>query len=406
MRFRFEDFVLDTARRELHRDSAAVAVEPQVFDLLVCLITNRDRVVSRDDLLAAVWGGRIVSELTLATRINAARHAIVDSGAAQRLIRTVPRKGFRFVGEVTEVQTATGPPETGTDLPAAQEITFCRTSDGVNLAISALGEGEPLLKTANWLNHLEHDWEGPLFAGLFRRLTAHNRFIRYDGRGNGLSDWDVPEFSFAAFERDLETVIAHLKLRRFGLFGMSQGAALAISYAARNPERVTKLVLLGGYARGRNRRGDPAETEIGKAFVSIMRNGWGDEHSPFARVFGSLMLPHGSAEQLRWFANLQRVTTSADNAARIRTACDDLDVSAMLAQVRVPTLVLHCRHDNVVPFDEGRIIARGIAHARFVSLDSDSHVPPPGEPAWDILAREIAAFLAAPAQPDAIRPTR
>ena len=162
----------------------------------------------------------------------------------------------------------------------------------------------------------------------------------------------------------------------------------------RHPERVSKLILYGGYAQGRNKRGSAAEAEMAQAFLAIMRHGWGDEHSAFMKVFSSVFFPNGSPQQIKWLVDLQRVTTSPENAVRIRNACDDIDVVELLPKVQVPTLVLHCRHDNVAPFEQGRLIARSIPHAKFVTLESDNHVVLAGEPAWPKLIGEIAAFLA------------
>src|SRR6516225_9826737 len=218
MRFLFGDYALDRERRELRRGAELVEVEPQVFDLLAYLVENRDRVASKDDLLAAVWHGRIVSESTLTSRITAARHAIGDSGEQQRFIRTVSRRGFRFVGEVRE-QSAAPPPAGKADRVPAQEVSFCCTPDGLNLAVAVCGNGLPVVKTANWMNHVEFDWQSPVWSPLLRRLAEQFRLIRYDERGTGLSDWDVADISFETFVRDLETVVDALRLDRFALFG-------------------------------------------------------------------------------------------------------------------------------------------------------------------------------------------
>ena len=393
MLFFFEDNVLDPARRELRCKGQLVAVEPQVFDVLVFLIRNRERVVSKDDLIAGVWDGRIVSESTLTSRINAARRAVGDSGEQQRLIRTVARKGIRFVGEVREGQVPSDLPAPVPGVKGHQEVTFCRTDDGINLAMASGGEGPPLIKAANWLTHIEYDWESPVWSPLLQQLAACCRLIRYDGRGNGLADREVGDISFAAFVRDLETVVESTGLQRSAFLGISQGAAVAIAYAVRHPERVSKLILYGGYAQGRNKRGSAAELEMARASLAMMRHGWGDEHSAYMRAFSSLYLPNGSPEQIRWFAELQRITTTADNAARIRNACDDIDVASLLPEVQVPTLVLHCRHDSVAPLEQGRMIARSIPHAKFVTLESDNHVLLSGEAAWPRLIGEIEAFL-------------
>jgi DNA-binding winged helix-turn-helix (wHTH) protein/fermentation-respiration switch protein FrsA (DUF1100 family) len=400
--FRFGEYALDIDRRELRRAADLVAIEPQVFDLLVYLIEHRGRVVSKDDLIEAVWGGRIVSDSTLTSRINAARRAIGDDGQEQRLIRTLQRKGIRFVGDVYDgVETALPSPEDSAHplheapdpLPATQEVTFCRTTDGVSLAIASVGHGEPLVKAANWLTHVEYDWKSPVWSQLLHRLAESHRLIRYDGRGTGLSDRDVDDISFDAFVRDLASVIDASALERTALLGISQGAAVAIAYAVRHPERVSKLVLHGAYAQGRNKRGSAADAEMAGAFVSLMRHGWGDEHSAFMQAFSSVYLPTGSPEQVKWFCDLQRITTSAENAIRIRSACDDIDVVDLLAQVKVPTLVFHSRNDSVVPFEQGRLIAAAIPAARFVTLESDNHMVLPGEPAWLKLVSEIESFL-------------
>jgi DNA-binding winged helix-turn-helix (wHTH) protein len=391
----FENFVLDAGRRELRRKGVLVPVEPQVFDLLVYLLRNRDRVVSKDDLIASVWNGRIVSDSTLSTRINAARRALGDSGEEQRLIRTAARKGLRFVGTVREGQL---PSDASPPISAAigkQEISFCKTQDGINLAVASVGNGPPLVKIANWLTHVEYDWESPIWSPLLQFLAERYRLIRYDGRGNGLADRNVADISFDAFVRDLETVVEAVQLKRAAFLGISQGAAVAIAYAVRQPERVSKLILYGGYASGRNKRGSPADIDMAKAFVAMLRHGWGDPHSAFMKAFSSVFLPNGSPQQIKWLVDLQRITTSAENAVRIRNACDDIDVTGLLPQVRVPTLVIHCRHDNMAPIDQGLLIARSIPHAKFVTIESENHVVLSDEPAWPKLVSEIEAFLAA-----------
>jgi DNA-binding winged helix-turn-helix (wHTH) protein/alpha-beta hydrolase superfamily lysophospholipase len=394
VRFHFENHVLDVGRRELRRGSQLVALEPQVFDLLLYLLQNRDRVVSKSDLIAAVWGGRIVSDSTLDSRINAARKAVGDSGTAQRLIRTSARKGLRFVAAVREAEDQIEDAPLVPGMTEKQEISFCRSGDGVNIAFAGVGSGTPLLKAANWLTHLEYDWESPLWLPLLRWLAARTRLIRYDSRGNGLSDQDVKEISFDGFVRDFECVVKATKFDRFAILGISQGAAIAINYAALHPERVSKLILLGGYAQGRNMRDSEAEKEKARVFLSLMQQGWGDEHSAFMRAFASIFIPNGSPEQIKWFADLQRITTSAQNAVRIRNACDAIDIVSLLPKVSVPTLVLHCRHDNVVPLEQGRLMATSIPNARFVTLESENHVLIPGEPAWPKFLDEIEAFLA------------
>lgn len=404
MAFLFGDMALDGARRELRLGSTLLPIEPQVFDLLEFLVRNRERVVSRDDLLAAVWKGRVVSDSAIDARINAARRAIGDDGEQQRWIRTIARKGFRFTGDVREEEGSRMPSSpaaaaaAGAPNPAsrAQEITFCRTRDGVNLAVDCAGQGIPLVRPSFWLTHLEYDWQNPVRGPLWHFLADRFRLVRYDGRGLGLSDRDVADISFAALERDLETVVDALELRRYALLGISQGAATAIAHAARYPERVSKLVLLGGFARGRSKRTSEKDAELGKAFVAIMREGWGDENSALLRIFSSAYLPGASPEQIKWFARFQRHSSSAETAIRLRSAIDDVDLTDLLPTVSAPTLVLHSRRDNVVPFDEGRSVATSIPNAKFVSLETENHIPIPGEPAWAILLEAMESFLSEP----------
>jgi pimeloyl-ACP methyl ester carboxylesterase/DNA-binding winged helix-turn-helix (wHTH) protein len=404
----FGDCELDLDRRELRLSHADVHVEPQVFDLLAYLIDNRERVVSKDEIFDAVWRGRIVSEATLSSRINAARQAVGDSGRSQALIRTVPRRGFRFVGEVRSLQNAvsvaeapithTDRLEPGSHFGTSQEITFCTTPDGLRLAVAVAGTGEVLVKTANWLNHLEYDWRSPVWSPTFERLAQQHRLVRYDVRGTGLSDWDTDDISFEAFVRDLETVVDALGLERFALFGLSQGGAVAIAYAARHPERVSRVVVHGAFALGQKKRQTTPDDEQAEAFLTLIRQGWGYPNSAFMQAFSSLYLPDATPQQVKWFADLQRMTVSPENAIRIRKACDEIDIVDLLPKVRAPTLVTHNRRDNVVPFAHGRMVASSIPGARFVELDSSNHPVLPGNPTWERFMTEMELFLRAPVE--------
>ena len=369
------------------RAGSPVEVEPQVFEVLAHLIRHQDRVVGADELFDAVWQGRIVSLSTLTSRISAARAAIGDTGSEQRLIRTVARRGYRFVGEAAD--------ETPPPTPALhQEVQFCRSSDGVRLAWARVGSGPPIVKTGNWLNHIEYDWESPVWSHMLHWLANGRTLIRYDARGNGLSDWDVPEISFDAFVRDLEAVVDAAGLDRFTLFGASQGCAFSIAYAVKYPDRVDKLVLYGGFARGRRLRGTAADREQAEAMLTLMRTGWGQDNPAFRQFFTSLFVPGGTPEQMEWFNELQRKTTSAENAVKLRLVSDYMDVVALLPQVRTPTLVLHCRDDAVQPFEEGRFIAAGIPGAHFVGLDGRNHLILEADPGWPRLQQEVESFLA------------
>jgi DNA-binding winged helix-turn-helix (wHTH) protein/predicted esterase len=306
----FENYSLDIDRRELRRGAEAVAVEPQVFDVLAYLISHRDRVISNNDLIASVWNGRIVSESTLSSRIAAVRQAVGDSGERQCVIRTIPRKGYRFIAQVRE-NTEVGDGADATPKNAAgfaagvssehakQAVTFCRTVDGVNLAITSVGCGPVLVRAAHWATNIEYDLQNPVTGPLLQRLADRFHLVRYDGRGTGLSDRDVPAISFQTMLYDVEAVVDALALERFALLGISAGAATSIAYAVRYPHRVSKLVLFGGYAQGRNKRGSPQDAEEAQAFLTMGRHGWGDDRLLFARAFLSFFLPAGTPEQLK-----------------------------------------------------------------------------------------------------------
>jgi pimeloyl-ACP methyl ester carboxylesterase len=379
----------------LRRGTQAVAIEPQVFDLLIYLVQNRERVVSKDDLIASVWGGRIVSESTLASRINAARRAIGDNGKDQRLIKTSARKGIRYIGEVREELNESLPATSGPGKKAAgpqQDIHFCTTSDNVRIAYAETGHGPPLVKAATWLNHLEYDFESPIWRPILHRLSAKRKLIRYDQRGNGLSDWAV-DISFEAFVEDLETVIDATGLDRFPLLGMSQGSAVSVAYAVRHPERVTHLILYGGYCQGMLSRNDPDGPAQADALATLMLQGWWQENPAFRQIFTSQFIPGGTIEQVQWFNDLQKVTTSPENAVRIFNTMANIDVSELLPFVRVPTLVLHCRDDARVPFEEGRRVAAAIPGARFVPLEGRNHVMLESDVSWNRLFDEIERFI-------------
>jgi pimeloyl-ACP methyl ester carboxylesterase/DNA-binding winged helix-turn-helix (wHTH) protein len=404
MLVRFGNCELDSERRELRRGATLVHAQPQVFDLIVYLINHRDRVISRDEMVEAVWKGRSVSDVTLNSRVNAARHAMGDDGKAQTLIRTIPRRGFRFVGDLFEVSSVSGkavetpnserPFETNTrSMAAGQDVRFCRSSDGVNLAIGTCGSGFPIVKTGTWLTHVQHDWDSPVWSPLFQGLAERFRLVRYDPRGCGLSDRNRELISFEGFVRDLETVTDALQLERFALFGISQGAAVSIAFAARHPDRVSHLILSGGFALGWNRRGTAAEIATRSALLTLIAHGWGQDNPAFRQVFAARLWPETTAEQSRSFDELQQLSASPENAERIQQVVGDIDVTALLPLVRAPTLVLHSRGDATVPRELGLTLAQQIPGARFVELDSHNHFPLSHEAPWKTYLEEIVGFV-------------
>lgn len=275
---------------------------------------------------------------------------------------------------------------------ARQTVRYARASDGVRLAWAESGSGPPLVKAATWLTHLEYDVESPVWRHWTAFLGEHFRYVRYDERGCGMSDWDVRDLSLERRVQDLETVIDAAGMTEpFTLLGISQGASVCIAYAVRHPERVARMVLCGGYARGVLRRGDVDATRTYQAIVDLAGL-WGSDNPAFRQVFTSRFIPGGTDEQLRWFNDLCRKSTSPALASTLLSARAGTDVTALLAHVRTPTLVLHAREDGVAPLAEGRVLAAEIAGAEFVELDSRNHVLLEHEPAWARFQEAVLAF--------------
>lgn len=275
-----------------------------------------------------------------------------------------------------------------------QEIKFCTTSDNVRIAYSTVGEGPPFVKAANWLNHLEHDLNSPVWQHLIEDLTQDHRLIRYDERGNGLSDRNVSDLSLEAFVEDLESVIEAVGIEKFPLLGISQGGAVAIAYAARHPERVSHLILYNAFATGWKKAGlAPDQIEQRKAQATLIQHGWGQKNPAFRQLWTTLVLPEATPDEAEWFNEMQRVSTSPENAARIFEAIGELDVSELLPQLDLPVLVLHCRGDATVRFEEGRNLAARIRNARFVPLESNNHLLLVRDAAWPVFTSEVRKFL-------------
>ena len=264
-----------------------------------------------------------------------------------------------------------------------QRIRYVETPDGTRLAWAESGAGAPVVKAANWLTHLEYEWESPIWKHWLQFFSAHFRFIRYDERGCGMSEWRTGELDVDTWTSDLESVIDAAKLDEpLTLLGISQGAVACIAYAIRYPERVGRLILYGGYAHGAFLRGTDHSRTTYRAMIELTRAGWGSDNESFRQVFTSRFIPDGTHEQLHWFNELCLKSTTGEIAARLFEARAVVDIESMLGDVRVPTLVLHSRNDAVVPVAEGRLLASAIPGAEFVELDSRNHVLLEAEPAW------------------------
>jgi pimeloyl-ACP methyl ester carboxylesterase/DNA-binding CsgD family transcriptional regulator len=280
-----------------------------------------------------------------------------------------------------------------------QEIRFCTCPDGARIAYALSGRGAPLVMSGTWLNHLEYQWQNLAWRPWLEHFSRQYTLLRYDLRGTGLSDRSFDNASADTWARDFATVINASGFERFPLLGVCQGGPIAVSYAARYPERVSHLLLYGTYARGNFKRRERArEAPKAQLFIDMARIGWGTEDHEFTQIWASVFQPGGGLEHLRTWTELQHRAASRDNAAAFFEAAFHTDVQEAARQVKCPTLVVHANRDKAVHVEEGRLLASLIPGARFVELDSPNHMLLPEEPAWARLCEEARAFLRTPGE--------
>lgn len=280
-------------------------------------------------------------------------------------------------------------------LAEAQEIRFCRSKDGVRLAWTANGEGPTVVKAPNWIGHLVLDWRNPGLASIVSSIVERYRMVRFDARGNGLSDWDPAEITFDLFVGDLESVFDAAEVERAPILAISQGCAVAAAFAARRPERVSAIVMIGGFPLGRARRRSKKDRERAEALKAMMRVGWDEDYPSLRDLLAQIIVPGASEEERRRYAEDMREMISPENLGRYRDVVDHLDVAGLLAKVTAPCLVAHARGDRMQPMEQGLKLASGLPNARFLAYDSINHVIPENDAVWPQLEREIHSFLAA-----------
>ncbi len=399
------DVVLDLQRGELQLSGQALPLGPTAFRLAAYFVQNHGRLLAKDELVKAVWPHAVVTDDSLVQCVAQLRTALGDE--SQTFVKTVRGRGYIFEALVPLVSNgALVPPNLGAaqhSRPVAQKIQFCTTDDKVQLAYGVAGVGSPLVEVGTWINHLEADWDSPVWRSRLLALASKNQMVRYDCRGCGLSDRQVPGFSFELAVSDLETVVDAAGLERFSLFGSSQGAGVAIAYAARHPKRVKNMVLYGAFARGRLAR-NPSEQDRkeAQAMRQLIEIGWGRPNPAFRQIFTSMLIPDSTPEQYQWFTELQRTSTSPENAANLIAAYETMNIADLLCQVQCPTLVIHSRGDPRVPLDEGRYIAGRIHGAHFITLESKNHILLEQEPAWQQFLDELQAFVGSTTNPSAL----
>ena len=389
MRFFFADCILDIASHSFLRDGCAVRIEPQVFDLLHLLAQRAGQLVTKDDLVDAVWNGRIVSDVTIGSRISAARKAVGDNGTDQNVIRTIPRRGFSLVAQVSSDVDETRV----SDMTAKQTIRFAKSQDGTQVAYAKSGNGPPLLRAGHFLTHLKRDWEGSVYQPMIAALSAAHTLVRYDQRGTGLSQADVDDLSLEAYADDMLAVADAAGLDRFPIFATSQGVPVSIHFAATYPERVSRLVLFGGFAKGRKVREDDFSHDDAEALMTLINKGWGNPDGPFMSAFVSLFCPDASRKERASIAESQIASATPEMAVRIRKTIDQFDVTDKLGSVQAPTLILHASGDAIHPLSQGRMLAAGIYGSEFHMVESNNHIILQSSPAWDEIVKATLEFI-------------
>ncbi|MGE0601073.1 MAG: alpha/beta fold hydrolase [Dehalococcoidia bacterium] len=377
MMYRFDAYELDTDRFELRRDGVIQQIEPQVFEVLAYLVENRDRIVTKDEILDHLWPERYVTEGVLSSRVMGARKAIGDSGQEQRLIRTIHGRGFRFVGEL-DLDEAPLPGEPGPSPAAAEPVTmpsvrYATTSDGLSIAYASTGSGPTIVRVLGWFTHLEIEWKWAKARRLWERLSERHELIRYDGRGMGLSD-PTNEFDQESRLRDVEAVVDAIGEEKVILLGMSRGVQDAVHYTARHPERVERLIVYGGGPA-------PVSPELREKWesnarlrIEIVRQGWGTDSPAYRMLFTHIFLGVNAApEDIEYFTEMQRVSTTPERAYLYASQAFPVGLEEAARSIQVPTLVLQRLGDQLVPVDRARRLAALIPGAIFRALEGDNH---------------------------------
>jgi pimeloyl-ACP methyl ester carboxylesterase/DNA-binding winged helix-turn-helix (wHTH) protein len=388
----FGNYFFDVDERRLLRENQEVRLRGKLFDTLRVLVENAGKLVRKDALMHSVWPDSIVEDNNLDYCISQLRKLFYPAN----YIETVPRHGYRFVAEVTTPKPHGGLMQLGpakqTSDAQNQHIQFFSTSDGVRIAYNIGGEGPVLVRTTQWLNHLDFEWKTPLRRQWLSEIMRHNTLVLYDQRGSGLSDWNIGDFSFERTVQDFEELVNAAGLQKFAIVGGCQGSAVGIAYAVRHPERVTKLIINGTFANGWPAPGPGAQEHL-DAMLTLIRSGWGRDNPAFRQLWTTLFRPDADSVEAAWLNELQRISSSPENAARMIGEFPKIRILDMLPKISCPTLVLHSRDDGAVPVQEGKLIAARIRGARFVELPSRSHMVVPGEPAWDQFVQEFSAFM-------------
>ncbi len=391
-------WVLNLNDGALSSDQGHSSLSPKAAEVLTFMIAEAGVVLSREDILQAVWQGLNVNPDLVREYIFEIRKALGDRAQNSQYIETVGRRGFRLIGPVSiqldkEQYSADGHGNyQPTPLPP---VKFCCSHDGTSIAHTVSGKGYPLLISGSWMTHLEQDWQNPAFGDYIRHLSQNFSVVRYDQRGNGLSQWVDVDINFDRMVDDMEVVVDAYGFDKIAILGLSQGASVSVAYALRHPERLSHLVLSGGYPRGRRQRGSEVEFEESEALVKLIRTSWGNENPAIRQILTTMFMPDASKAETQWFNEFQKICGPAENIAQFRALFDDINVTDMLPNVTVPTLVIHSDRDAVAPLSEGKLLASKIPNASFVQLNSPNHLLFASEPDFSRMIASINDFILA-----------
>ena len=392
MKYHFADCTLDDARLTLTRAGAQVAVEPKVFDLIHLLVRHRGELVLRDQMLEEVWAGRIVSESAISACIASARKVVGDDGKAQSVIRTVARRGLMLVAEVQAVEKKLAPRQPFVSSEIAQRIRYATNGEGHRIAYAMNGSGSAVLRFAPIMtNDLEAEWRIPTQRFMIDALARQNLLVRSDTLGSGQSDRRVAQLDFARQADDMCAVLDTAKIDRAAVLSESGGVMAAIHMAARYPDRVTKLAIVGGYVDGTERRTNPRAVDPIRTSIDA---GWDQPKGGFLTGWMASYFPEGPFGDLRAITEMARQAGSKETMLATRDLLNAASVASLLPGVQCPTLILHARHDAVHPLDEAQKLAAGIQNAELMVFDTANHLPLAGHPLWDQYISAITEFLA------------
>lgn len=388
MTYVFGGYELDETRFELTRAGQPVPVEPQVLELLIFLIEHRDRAVSRDEIFATIWKGRIVSDTTLSSRIKTARRTIGDDGEKQQYIKTIHGRGFRFIGAVELREADEPPPVTARTAPRVErrpKTRYARSGD-VHVAFQTFGSGPlNMVLTPGFVSHIDNYWDEPFLAAWLTRLGEVARIAMFDKRGTGMSDRVTALPGMDERMDDVRAVMDAADFESAYILGISEGGSLATLFAAHHPERCNGLILYGAFAQFKYWFRASLQ-----GLFDYIESDWGTGNSlpQFAPSLAD------DSRYREWWGKFERLGATPGAAIALMTMNSRIDMADVLPSIRVPCLVIHRDEDVVIDVEAGRELAKHIPGARYLEIAGKDHLPWVGNS--DEIVAAIAAFVHRP----------